>query len=119
MAGRWHCAIHASEYPGAIKLSFEELTAATRTCRQIYAETRQLPFKYSEYDLAAWVQVEILARWLQVLDWRTHESVWGNLTDIQKQRVDTIRAANDAERRRLVFSDLSDEKRFGLASAHH
>lgn len=98
-----------SEAPGAIKLSFAEFTACIRTCRQIYAETRQLPFKYSEYDLVAWIQVDVLSRWLKVLDWRTHESVWGNLTEYERMRVETIRAASDAERRRLVFLYLMKE----------
>lgn len=105
-----------SESPGAIKLSFTAFTACTRTCRQIYAETRQLPFKYSEYDLVSWIQVDVLSRWLKVLDWRTHESVWGNLTNFQKSRVETIRAASEEECRRLVFSDLSDQMRLELAS---
>jgi hypothetical protein len=109
VGGRWHCTLHVSESPGAIKLSFAQLTACIRTCRQIYAETRQLPFKYSEYDLVAWIQIDVLSRWLKVLDWRTHESVWGNLNEYERMRVMHIRAASEEERRRLVFLDLMKE----------
>jgi hypothetical protein len=61
--------------------SFERcktLFAPTMVCRQMYAETRLLPYKYSEYDVRT---CQVFEKWLDHLDEAARAMVWAKLEE--------------------------------------
>ncbi|KAF3001334.1 hypothetical protein E8E13_005805 [Curvularia kusanoi] len=64
-------------------IPFTTLTALSRTCRQVYEETRLLPFRYCRYyvsldELKTWLL------WLTRMDGAMFKIVWEALTEAQR-----------------------------------
>ena len=57
--------------------------ALMRTCRQIRAETRLLPYKYAEYHANS----THFVAWLELIDREALQVVWDTLTEGQREEV--------------------------------
>ena len=63
---------------------FQALVAPTYTCRQIYAETRLLPYKYSMY---VFTYGHWFIKWLDGLEDAVQAIVWDRVGDLAKEAV--------------------------------
>jgi hypothetical protein len=57
--------------------------ALPQTCRQIWAETQLLPYKYADYNKTD----RHFVLWLEVLDGAAFQMVWKSLSEEQKKKV--------------------------------
>lgn len=72
------CLIRESDEPNATSL----------TCRQMHAETKNMLYKYSKYDLR-W-QYEF-TKWLHMVEDEVRAMVWESLTELEKEIVQRMR----------------------------
>lgn len=68
--------------------TFKRLVAPTQVCRQMYAESRLLPYKYNTYDIKL---VYNFTSWMCRLDKGLQAAVEGALTESQSKYVQEIR----------------------------
>lgn len=78
---RWLQAVH-NRYNGP----FDVFTALTRTCRQIYKETRLMPFKYCEYHISFHYTIEYVYC-MDRADQELRDVVWARFTEAERELV--------------------------------
>ncbi|KAF1932461.1 uncharacterized protein M421DRAFT_417177 [Didymella exigua CBS 183.55] len=75
-------------FHGSGRLAFNTLIAPTQVCRQMYAETRLLPYKYSTYNVSLIINFTL---WMGRLDEALHTTVWEALNESQRLYVQEVR----------------------------